>query len=55
MASADPEPTATKISYAVPGEAAASFQRAQTCALPVPDVVARLRQAIEAADLWAAA
>ena len=52
MASADPKPAATRVSSADPGEAAASFQRARTCTLPVPDVVARLRQAIEAAGLW---
>lgn len=43
---------ATKVAYAVLGEAAASFQRSRTCALPVADVVARLRKAIEAANLW---
>ncbi len=40
MESAHPKPAATKVSYADPGEAAAAFQRARTCALPVPDVVA---------------
>lgn len=52
MESAHPKPAATKVSYGDPGEAAASFRRARTRALPVPDVAARLRQAIEAADLW---
>ena len=52
MESAHPKPAATKVSYADPGEAAASFRRARTRALPAPDLAARLRQAIEAADLW---
>lgn len=43
MASADPKPAATRVSYPDPGEAAASFQRAGTRALTVPDMVARLR------------
>jgi hypothetical protein len=43
---------ATTVTYANPGEAASSFQHSRMCALPVPDVVARLRAAIEAADLW---
>ncbi len=49
MMSAD---EATKVIYADPGEAANAFQRSRLCKLPVPDIVARLRQAIEAADLW---
>jgi uncharacterized protein (DUF302 family) len=43
---------ATKVAYADPSEAAGSFQHSRTCALPVADVVARLRKAIEAANLW---
>lgn len=43
---------AVKVSYARFGEAADAFQRARTCPLPVPDVVARLHEAIEASDLW---
>jgi|GraSoi_2013_60cm_1033757.scaffolds.fasta_scaffold375414_1 hypothetical protein len=37
---------ATSVTYADSGEAAASFQHSRLCALPVPDVVARLRDAI---------
>ncbi len=40
------------VSYGDLGEAAASFQRSIVCAYPVPDAIARLREAIEAADLW---
>ncbi len=46
------EKQATTVTYADPGEAAASFQRCRVSALPVADVVARLRKAIEAADFW---
>ncbi len=46
-----PEAT-TPVAYAEFGEAAASFQRSRVSRLPVADVVARLRKAIEAADLW---
>ncbi len=40
------------VTYGDCGEAAGSFQRSVTCACPLPDVVARLGEAIEAADLW---
>jgi uncharacterized protein (DUF302 family) len=40
------------VRYADLGAAAASFQHSRTCAAPFADVVARLRQAIEAAGLW---
>ena len=43
---------ATKVTYAEPGTSAASFQRSVTCTLPVADIAARLREAIEAAGLW---
>jgi len=49
MMSAEP---ATAVAYADFGAAAASFQRSRTCTLSVPDVVARLRSAIEAAAFW---
>jgi hypothetical protein len=42
----------TVVAYAEPVDASAAFQRPRICALPLADVVARLRQAIEAADLW---
>jgi uncharacterized protein (DUF302 family) len=43
---------ATPISFAEPGEAAASFQRVRGCAAPFTEVLWRLREAIEAADFW---
>lgn len=42
----------TQVSYAAVGHAADAFQRSRNCAMAVADVVARLRAAIGAADLW---
>jgi len=38
--------------YGAPGTAAAEFQHSLVCGLPFEDVVQRLREAIEASDLW---
>ena len=43
---------ANAVTYAAPGSAAASFQRSRMVTAPFTEVVAGLRQGIEAADLW---
>jgi uncharacterized protein (DUF302 family) len=40
------------VAYGVPGEAANRFQRSRICPFSVLEVAARLRETIEAADLW---
>lgn len=40
------------VAYAAPGSAAASFQRSRMAAASLTEVVSRLPQGIEAADLW---
>lgn len=40
------------VTYGDISESSASFQRSMKFAYSLPDVVARLREAIEAADLW---
>jgi uncharacterized protein (DUF302 family) len=47
-----PAETPQPVACAEPGPAAAGFQHSRTCNLPVSDVVWRLRETIEAADLW---
>jgi len=42
----------TTVAYADLGEAVKRFQQSRTMTLALPDVVARLRAAIEAAGLW---
>jgi uncharacterized protein (DUF302 family) len=42
----------TKVNFADPGAAAAAFQRSRISQRPLPEVVQRLKNAIEAADLW---
>jgi len=47
-----PAETAQPVAYGEPGPAAAGFQHSRICNLPVSDVIWRLREAIEAANLW---
>jgi uncharacterized protein (DUF302 family) len=46
------EPVLQAVAFSEPGSAAASFQRALSCTLPVEEVVTRLKKRIIAADLW---
>jgi uncharacterized protein (DUF302 family) len=43
---------AIQVQYGEPGAAASGFQHARISGLSVPDIAARLREAIEQADLW---
>src|ERR1700760_642979 len=40
------------VAYGAPGPASGGFQHSRICPTPLGDVVWRLREAIEAADLW---
>ncbi len=42
----------SSVAYAAPGSAGASFQRSRMTAAPFTEVLAWLREGIEAADLW---
>jgi uncharacterized protein (DUF302 family) len=41
-----------QVAYASPGTVSNEFQRGRICPLPLSDVLWRLREAIEVADLW---
>ena len=41
-----------RVAYGSPGTVADGFQRVRICPLPLSEVLWRLREAIEAADLW---
>lgn len=45
-------PTLQAVTLSECGPAAASFQRALACTLPVEEIVTRLKERIVAADLW---
>jgi uncharacterized protein (DUF302 family) len=46
------EPSLQKVAFSESGPAASSFQHARSCALPIEEVVTRLKEGIVAADLW---